>query len=128
MNDAKLCDLTRPLRAVGCHHDIPTRPSQLDHGPKRTGTSTRTRPTYRFVAEPRDDPCDDFPIVMLADQHMGTGSSVTDRNHQLLSMPKRENDAASFPIQPIDCLVASGFTVHRARDAANGGGSERREE
>lgn len=119
MNYAELCDVTRPLGAVWCHHDIPTGSSQLDQSPKRAGASTRTRAPNRFVAEPGDDPGDDFPIAMPADQHMGTGSSIADRDHQLLSMPKRENDVPPFPIQPINRFMAASLITHRACDAAN---------
>jgi len=128
MDHTELCDVARPLGAVWCHHDIPTRPSQLDQGPKRAGASPRTRSPNRFVAEPGDDSGDDFPIAMPADQHMGTGSSIADRDHQLLSMPKRENDVPPFSIQPINRFMAASLITHRVRDAANGSGSDRRQE
>jgi hypothetical protein len=40
------------------------------------------------MPESRDDPSNDFPVAMPADQHMGTGSSIADQDHQLLGMPK----------------------------------------
>jgi hypothetical protein len=78
------------------------------------------------MPKPRNDPGDDFPIAMLANQHMGTGSSIPDRNHQLLGMPKGQDNVASFPVQPIERFVTARLTVHRACDAANDGGSDRR--
>jgi hypothetical protein len=80
------------------------------------------------VAEPSYDPGDDFPVSMSADEHMRTSSSVTKRDHQLLGMPKRENDVPPFPIQSIERFVATSLAVHRACDAANGGGSDGRQE
>jgi hypothetical protein len=80
------------------------------------------------VAESSDDPGDNFSVSMSADEHMRTFSSVTDRNHQLLGMPKRKNDVSPFPIQSIERFVTASLTVHRACDAANGGGCERRQE
>jgi len=80
--------MTRTLRAVGRDPHVPTGSSQLDQGAKRTGPSTRTRPPHSLMPESRDDPSNDFPVTMPADQHMGTGSSIADQDHQLLGMPK----------------------------------------
>jgi hypothetical protein len=50
------------------------------------------------MTKPRDDPRDDFPITMLADQYMGTSSPIADRDHQLLRMPEGQNNVAPFSI------------------------------
>src|SRR6476469_5019090 len=107
MNHAELCDMTRPLRTVGRHAHIATGSSKLDHGAKRPSPSACTGPPHRLMPKPRNDPRDDFPIAMLANQHMGTGSSIPDRNHQLLGMPKGQDNVASFPVQPIERFVTA---------------------
>jgi hypothetical protein len=80
------------------------------------------------VAETSNDPGDNFPVTMSADEHMATGSSIADRHHQLLGMPKRENAVLPLSIQPIERLMTTSLTVHRACDATNGGGSDGRQE
>lgn len=128
MNHTRLCDVTRPLRTVGRHDHIAAGSSKLDHGAKRPDPSPCTGPPHRLMPEPRDDPGDNFPIAMLADQHMGTGSSVPDRDHQLLGMPKSQDNVASFPVQPIERVVTASLTVHRACDAANDRSRHRRQQ
>jgi hypothetical protein len=98
MNHTELCDLTRPPGAVGRYAYVPTGSPKLDQGPKRAGPSTSTGSTNRFVAKPGDDPGDDFPIAMSADEHMSTGPPIADRNHQLLGMPEGQNNVAPLPI------------------------------
>lgn len=126
MNHSELCDVPRPLGAIGRHHDIPTRPSKPDQGPKCAGTSTRTGPTNSFVPEPSNDSSDDFSVSMSADEHVQTSSSIPERSHQLLGMPKRENDVSSFPIQPVERFGATSLPAHRPCDAANDRGTDRR--
>ncbi len=71
------------------------------------------------MPEPGNDPGDDFTIAMLTDQHMGTGSSIAEQHHQLLGMPKGENNVPSFLIQGIDRFVPASLIAHRACDASN---------
>ncbi len=128
MNHSRLCDVTRPLGAIGSHHEIPTGPCKLNQGAKGSGPSARARPTNRFVAKPRNDASDDFPVSMSADEHVQTSSSITDRSHQLLGMPKRENDVSSFSVQPIEGFVTASVPAHRPCDSANDRGTDRRQQ
>jgi hypothetical protein len=50
------------------------------------------------MPESRDDACNDFTILMLADQHIGLSTTITYRDHELLLMPKREDDMAILVI------------------------------
>jgi hypothetical protein len=50
------------------------------------------------MPEPRDDARDDFSVAMLTDQDMGARASITDRDHQLLRVPKGKNNVTPFPI------------------------------
>lgn len=127
MNHAELCYMTRPLRAIGRHHHISAGPSQLDQGFERAGTSTRTRPPYRLMAESGDDPRDDFSVAMPADQYMRACPSIADRDHQLLGMPESQNDVSPVPIQRIDRFVTAGLKAHRTRNTADSRGSNRRQ-
>jgi hypothetical protein len=80
------------------------------------------------VAEPGNDPGNDFSVTMSADKHMRTPSSVPDGDHQLLSMPKGQDNVAPIPIQRIERFVTARLTLHRARDAANRSGCDRRQQ
>lgn len=128
MDDAELRHTPRPLGTIGRHHHVPTGSSQLDQGAKRARASACARPTNRFMPEPGDDSRDDFTVTVPTDEHMRTGSSIPDRDHELLGMPEREDDMTPFPIQRIDRFVAPSREPHRARDPANGRGSHRRKE
>lgn len=64
------------------------------------------------MAKPRNDARDDFPIAMLADQHMGAGSPIADRDHELLGMPKCQYDVAPVSIQRIDRSMPTSLTSH----------------
>ncbi len=57
------------------------------------------------MAESRDDARDDLAILMPTDQHVGPWPTIASWNHQLLRMPKRENDMPSLTIQRIHLLV-----------------------
>lgn len=50
------------------------------------------------MTEPGDDAGDNFSVAMLTDQHMRPGSTVPERNHQLLGMPKGQNDGPFLTI------------------------------
>jgi len=79
------------------------------------------------MAEPCNDARDDFSITMLADQDMGAGSPIADRDHELLGVPKRQNNVAPVSIQRIDRLMPTGLIGHRPGDPANNRGSYRRQ-
>jgi hypothetical protein len=64
------------------------------------------------MPEPRNDARDDLSVAMLTDQNMGTCASITDRDHQLLRVPKGKNNVAPFPIQRIDRLMPVRLTTH----------------
>jgi hypothetical protein len=80
------------------------------------------------MPEPGNDACDDFSVAMLTDQYMGTRTSITDRDHQLLRMPKSQNNVAPFPIQRINRLMPASLTMHRLRDAADERRGDRRQQ
>ena len=69
-----------------------------------------------------------FAVAMLADQHMGPRSAVPDRDHQLLGMPKGQNNVTAFTIQRIDCLMPASLAPHRLRDCLNQAGRHRRQQ
>lgn len=71
------------------------------------------------MAKSRDDARDDFAVAMLADQHMGTRSAIPNRDHQLLGMPKGQNDVSTFAIQRIDRLMPTRLAPHRPRNCSN---------
>jgi hypothetical protein len=77
------------------------------------------------MTEPRDDARDDFSIAVLADEHMGSRSPIADRDHELLRVPKGQNDVAPLSIQHIDRLMPSGFTAHRSSETPDQGGRDR---
>jgi hypothetical protein len=54
----------------------------------------------------RDDACDNLAILMPTDQHVGSWSTIAFRDHELLCVPKREDDMPALTIQRIDLLVA----------------------
>jgi hypothetical protein len=58
------------------------------------------------MPESRDDARDDLTILMLADQHVGPCSTIACRDHELLRVPKREDDVLALTIQGIHLLVA----------------------
>jgi hypothetical protein len=58
------------------------------------------------MPESRDDARDDLTVLMLTDQHVGPCSAITGRDHELLRVPKRENDVPALAIQRIHLLVA----------------------
>jgi hypothetical protein len=61
----------------------------------------------------RDNARDDLTILMLADQYVGPCSAIAGRNHQLLRVPKCEDDVLALTVQRIDLLVALRIYPHR---------------
>ena len=80
------------------------------------------------MAESCDDARDDFPVAMLADQHMRTRSAIPDRNHQLLGMPKGQNNVTAFTVQRIDRLMPARLAPHRTRNRSNQACRNRRQQ
>lgn len=107
---------------------IPSGPPQFDQRTKGSGPAPRTRPANRLMPELGNDARDNFSVAMTTDQHVGTRSSVADRNHQLLGMPKSQYNVATLPIQRIDGFMATRLTAHRTRHTANCGGSKWRQQ
>jgi len=64
------------------------------------------------MPESGDDARDDLAILMLTDQHVGPWSTIACWNHELLRMPKREDDVPAFTIQRIHLLVALRVHPH----------------
>jgi hypothetical protein len=50
------------------------------------------------MPEPGNNARNDLPVPVLTDQHMGTGSTIAERNHQLLRMPEGQNDMPTLLI------------------------------
>lgn len=59
-----------------------------------------------------NDSRDNFSILVLADQHVRAGSTVADRDHELLGMPKGQDDVAAITVQRIDMLLPLRFDTH----------------
>jgi hypothetical protein len=78
------------------------------------------------MAESRDDPRDDLAILMPADQHIRSWSTIACRNHQLLRVPKREDDMPALTIQRIHLLVALRVHPHRPPQPSNHCSPDRR--
>ena len=64
------------------------------------------------MPESRDDPRDDLTVLMLADQHVSPCSTIACRDHELLRVPKREDDVPALTIQRIHLLVALRIHSH----------------
>jgi hypothetical protein len=80
------------------------------------------------MTEPRNDARNDFSIAMLADQDMGARSPIADRDHELLGVPKSQNDMAPVPVECIDRLMTAGLTAHQSDDATNDSSPYRRQQ
>lgn len=76
----------------------------------------------------RDDPRNDLTILMLADQHVGSRSTIACRDHQLLRVPKGEDDVPTLTIQGIHLLMALRIHPHRPPQPSNHRRSDRREQ
>jgi hypothetical protein len=79
------------------------------------------------MPESRDDARDDLTILMPADQHVGPCSTISYRHHELLRMPKREDDMPALTIQGIHLLVALRIHPHRPPQPSNHRSPDRRE-
>jgi hypothetical protein len=78
------------------------------------------------MPESRNDARDDLAILMPADQHIGSWPTIANRNHQLLRMPKREDDMPSLTIQGIHLLVPLRIHPHRPSQPSNHRSPDRR--
>lgn len=79
------------------------------------------------MAEPGNDAGDNLSVAMLADEHMRPGPAISERNHQLLGMPERQDDGSLLAIQRIHRLIAALLQPHTSFDAANDQSSQRRQ-
>ena len=80
------------------------------------------------MAKPGDNAGNDFSVAMLTDQHVRPGSAVPEGNHQLLGMPKCQNNGSRFPIQRIHRLITALLHPHRSPDRTDDHGSEGRQQ
>jgi hypothetical protein len=64
------------------------------------------------MPESRDDARDDLTILMLADQHVGPCPAIACGDHELLRVPKCEDDMPALTIQRIDLLMALRIHPH----------------
>ena len=71
------------------------------------------------MTETGNDASNNFAIAMLANLNMRPGSAISDRNHQLLRVPEREDDVASALIEGVNRFMTTRLTMHGRRDASN---------
>jgi hypothetical protein len=71
------------------------------------------------MPESRDDASNDLTILMLTDQYIGLRTTISYRDHQLLRMPKREDDVPPLMIQGIHLLVALRIHPHGPPQPSN---------
>src|SRR5262249_1082205 len=74
------------------------------------------------------DACDDLTILMLADQYVGPCSTITGRDHELLRVPKCEDDVLALTVQCIHLLMALRIYPHRPPQSSNHRCADRREQ
>jgi len=79
------------------------------------------------MPESRDDARDNLAILMSTDQHVGPWSTIAGRDHELLRVPKREDDVPALTIQRVDLFVALRIQSHRPPQPSNHRSSDRRE-
>lgn len=79
------------------------------------------------MAESRNDARDDLTVLMLADQHIGSCSTIPDRDHELLRMPKCKDDMLALTIQGVDLLVALRIHCHRPPQPSHDSRPDRRQ-
>jgi len=58
------------------------------------------------MSQARDNARDDLTILVLADQYVGPCSTIAGRDHELLRVPKCEDDVLTLTVQRIDRLMA----------------------
>jgi hypothetical protein len=80
------------------------------------------------MTEAGDDAGNDFSITVLTDQNMRPRSAIPRRNHELLGMPKGQDDVASAPIEGVDFFVAARLRTHGRRDAPYQRGADWRQQ
>ena len=78
------------------------------------------------MPESRDDARDNLTILMLADQYVGSRATIACRNHELLRVPKREDDVPALPVQCIHLLVALRVHPHGSPQPSNHRSPDRR--
>src|SRR5688572_405532 len=71
------------------------------------------------MPESSDDTRDDLTIPMLADQHVAPCSTIAYGDHELLCVPKREDDVPSLTIQLVHLFVALRLHPHRSPQPSN---------
>ena len=127
MNHAQFGHLRRTFRSIRCHHHIMTGSAKTNQLTQRRHASSGAGPPHRLMPKFGNDPCNDFSILVLADQHVRAGAPVADWNHQLLGMPKRQNDVATVAIERIHVFLPLRFDTHGPTQSANDCGADRRE-
>jgi len=61
------------------------------------------------MTEPSNDARNDFSVSMLANQHMGPSTSITERDHELLGVPEDQDNMVAFLVQGIHGFMAASF-------------------
>jgi len=124
LNDSELGHLSRSFRPIRRDHQVRSGPSKPDQLPQGSRPSPRARATNRLVPEPGDDARDHFSIAMPADQDMRPLSAISQRNHELLGMPEREDDGLPPVMQGIDRRLAPGRQRHGPPEQPDHAGAE----
>lgn len=78
------------------------------------------------MTESGDDASNNFSIPVLANEHMGTGSTVPERNHELLGVPEGQDDMPPLPIERIDRFLSTRLEPHAFPDPLNDRSAYRR--
>ena len=79
------------------------------------------------MTESRDDTRDDFPVPVLANQHVRAPSSIPHGDHELLGMPKCQDDGTPSLIQCIHRGMTLRLKPHRLGNRTDERSPNRRE-
>ena len=79
------------------------------------------------MTEARNDARDDFSVSMLADQHGAAGASIAERDHELLGVPKGQDNMATLAIERVHRFLPARPDSHRTADCTNDRRGDRRQ-
>jgi hypothetical protein len=77
------------------------------------------------MAEAGNDAGDDFPIAMPADQNVRPLPAIAEGNHELMSVPEREDDGLPAAMQVIDRLLSPARQRHGPPQQPDHAGAEK---
>ena len=119
--------MARPFGAVRRNDQIHTGPAEPDQFPERFGASPGTRPPDGPQAESGDDPLNQFPVAVPADEHKGFRAAVGQRHHQLLRVPERDDHLLALSQQGIHVVRPFHPNPDAATQEANRPVADRRQ-